>query len=116
MSTAAPWLQVAMEGIKNILAAGERLRDMPGSTNTNAYSIILESSGGLDLLENLQNHQSEDIASRAVEILSTYFEAATDDNDAAVPAIGGQGMYQFPASGMENSGSEAEASFNFGGV
>jgi importin subunit alpha-6/7 len=107
-----------MEGIKNILAAGERLRDMPGSANTNTFSVMLEDAGGLDLLENLQSHQSEDVSSRAVEILSTYFEAATDDNDAAVPAIGGQGMYQFPsgAGGMENSGSEAEASFNFGGV
>jgi importin subunit alpha-6/7 len=105
-----------MEGLKNILAAGERLRDMPGSANTNTYSVLLEDAGGLDLLENLQNHPSEDIASKAVEILSTYFEAATDDNEAAIPAIGGQGMYQFPASGMENSGSEAEASFNFGGV
>lgn len=108
--------QVALEGLKNILAAGEKHKDMPGSANTNAYSVLLEDAGGLDLLEGLQNHQSEEIASKAVDILSTYFEAATDDNDGAMPAVGQQGMYQFPQASMDDSQSGAEASFNFGGV
>ena len=104
---------MALEGLKNILAAGERLKDMPGSTNQNAYGIMLEEAGGLDLLENLQNHTSEEIAAKAVEILQTFFEAATDDNDGGMPAVGNAGMYDFM---KEESQSGGEASFNFGGV
>ena len=63
------WLQVALEGLKNILASGERLKDMPGSTNQNVYGVMLEEAGGLDLLENLQNHNVDEIANKALEIL-----------------------------------------------
>jgi importin subunit alpha-6/7 len=110
-------LQVALEGLKNILAAGEKQKDMPGSANTNTYGLILEEAGGLDLLESLQNHTQEEIANKAVDILSSYFEAATDDNETAAPGVGTQGMYDFAAYPMnDESHSGGEASFNFGGV
>ena len=110
-------LQVALEGLKNILGAGEKLKDMPGSDNTNAYGVLLEEAGGLDLLENLQNHTMEEIANKAVEVLQTYFEAASDDGEGG-PGVGEQGMYAFgeyQAMG-EDAQSGGEASFNFGGV
>lgn len=106
-------VQVALEGLKNILTAGERLKEMPGSTNQNAYGIMLEEAGGLDLLENLQNHTSEDIANKAIDILQSFFEAATDDNDGGMPNVGNQGMYDFM---KEESQSGGEASFNFRAV
>lgn len=66
--------QVALEGLKNILSAAEKLRALPGSNGENVYAAMLEDAGGLDLLENLQNHSSQEISSKAVEILSTFFE------------------------------------------
>ena len=68
------WLQVALEGLKNILSAAEKLRALPGSNGENVYAVMLEDAGGLDLLENLHNHSSDDVSSKAVEILSTLFE------------------------------------------
>lgn len=65
---------MALEGLKNILSAAEKLRALPGSNGENVYAVMLEDAGGLDLLENLQNHSSEDVSSKAVEILSTFFE------------------------------------------
>ena len=109
------WPQVALEGLKNILTAGERLKDMPGSSNQNQYGLLLEEAGGLDLLENLQNHTTEDIANKAVDILQSFFEAATDDNDQGMPAVGNAGMYNF-GEPMAKDDSGGEASFNFGGV
>ena len=119
---------MSLEGLKNILAAGERLKDMPGSKNQNVYGLMLEEAGGLDLLENLQNHTSNDIAEKALEILTTYFEATTDvEGEGGVPAVGNQGMYDFNAYGggppaglggmkTDDSQSGGEAAFNFGGV
>jgi importin subunit alpha-6/7 len=117
--SASAAVQVALEGLKNILSAGERLKEMPGSSSQNPYGLMLEEAGGLDLLENLQNHTTEDIAAKAVDILQSFFEAATDDNDAAMPAVGTAGMYDFGGGGAmqrDDSQTGAEASFNFGGL
>lgn len=110
-------MQVSLEGLKNVLEAGDRLKEMPGAASANPFGLLLEEAGGLDLLENLQNHTSEEVAAKAVEILQAYFEAATDDNDASMPAVGNAGMYAF-GEGMAKDDSQngGEASFNFGGL
>jgi hypothetical protein len=84
---------------------------MPGTASANPYSLIVEDAGALDLLEHLQDHQSEDISCKATEILSSYFEAASDDNGAVVPDLGQQGMYAFPAAARDMS--QAEGTFDF---
>lgn len=109
-------LQVALEGLKNILAAAEKLRSLPGSNGENVYAVILEDAGGLDLLENLQNHSSEEISTKAVEILSTFFEVLPEDEN-AVPVVDSAGMFNFAGQGMDTSGnSDGQTSFNFGGL
>ena len=84
---------MALEGLKNILSAAEKLRALPGSNGENVYAVMLEDAGGLDLLENLQNHSSEDVSSKAVEILSTFFEVRapsgrSTDTTVVTPNIG----------------------------
>lgn len=109
-------VQVALEGLKNILAAAEKLRSLPGSNGENVYAVILEDAGGLDLLENLQNHSSEEISTKAVEILSTFFEVLPEDEN-AVPVVDSAGMFNFAGQGMDTSGnSDGQTSFNFGGL
>jgi importin subunit alpha-6/7 len=109
-------VQVALEGLKNILAAAEKLRSMPGSSGENVYAIILEDAGGLDLLENLQNHSSEEISSKAVEILSTFFEVLPEDEN-SMPNVDQAGMFNFSGQGMDASNaSDVQTSFNFGGL
>eukprot|EP00892_Ulva_mutabilis_P006136 jgi/Ulvmu1/3895/UM018_0116.1 len=109
-------VQVALEGLKNILSAAEKLRSLPGSNGENVYAVILEDAGGLDLLENLQNHSSDEISAKAVEILSTFFEVLPEDEN-AVPVVDSAGMFNFTGQGMDTSGnSDGQTSFNFGGL
>lgn len=114
-------MQVALEGIKNILASAEKMRQLPGAQGENVYAIIFEDAGGLDLLESLQNHTSEDISVRAVEILSTFFEVVPEDEN-AMPNVDGAGMLNFGTAqggatgAVDPAGSGAAASFNFGGL
>lgn len=115
-------LQVALEGIKNILASAEKMRQLPGAQGENVYAIIFEDAGGLDLLEGLQNHNSEDISVRAVEILSTFFEVVPEDEN-AMPNVDGTGMLNFGAAPQSNAtgavdpaGAGGGAAFNFGGL
>jgi hypothetical protein len=77
------------------------------------YSIIFEDAGGLDLLESLQNHASEDISSRAVEILQTFFEVVPEDEN-AMPNVDSAGMLNFVHT--DPATSTGSAGFNFGGL
>jgi hypothetical protein len=114
-------LQVALEGIKNILASAEKMRQLPGAQGENVYAIIFEDAGGLDLLESLQNHNSDDISARAVEILSTFFEVVPEDEN-AIPNVDGAGMLNFGAAqgaapgAVDTAGSGGATAFNFGGL
>jgi importin subunit alpha-6/7 len=107
-------VQVALQGLKNILFAGATLKEIPGNTNTNPYAVLVEDAGGLDSLETLQDHQSEDISSKAIEILSSYFEAASDnEEDSFVPSLPPQGLYAFPAAERDMPLSQPEGTFDF---
>jgi hypothetical protein len=88
---------VALEGIRNILVAGQRLgAGKAGACTGNAYVYELESVGGLDELEALQNHSSQETCDKAVEILTTFFEVLEEENTAPQHLDAG-GNYAFPA-------------------
>lgn len=62
---------VALNGIENILRAGEAIiKDYGGQ---NMYSIQVEECFGLDKIEHLQEHENEEIYHKAYEIIETYF-------------------------------------------
>ena len=75
-------VMVALEGLKAILAAGVGGVDADMAHNglggydadSNPYALEVEKAGGLDAIENLQNHTSSDVQERAVHILTTFFE------------------------------------------
>ncbi|MES1910541.1 MAG: hypothetical protein MHM6MM_003118, partial [Cercozoa sp. M6MM] len=73
-------VQVALDGIENILAAGQRRAAKLGGTNS--YAEYVEKCGGLMKLHDLQEHQSELIYDRAVRILRTYFSSDTAEDEA----------------------------------
>ena len=58
-------LQVVLDGINNILKlAGEQM---------NSVTEVIESCGGLDKIESLQNHENVEIYKLAYEIIEQYF-------------------------------------------
>jgi HEAT repeat protein len=68
---------VALECIENILKAGDvGAKD----TGVNEYASRVEECGGLDKLEQLQNHEHNEINEKAVRILENYFSAEEDPN------------------------------------
>lgn len=72
-------INVALEGLANILRSGQELADQ--TDGVNRYADIVEQVGGLDYLENLQYHKSKEIYDKALEILDTYFGQEGEDED-----------------------------------
>ncbi|WKY15203.1 hypothetical protein Q1695_000585 [Nippostrongylus brasiliensis] len=81
-------IQVVLDGINNILK-------MAGA-GVEAICTQIEECGGLDKIEQLQNHDNEEIYKLTYEIIDTYFNSNSDDDIAA-----GQegGVVQQPAKG-----------------
>jgi len=67
-------LQVALEGIQNCLKWGKQF-NLNDESGTNKFVVELENKGGIDSLENLQNHPNHDIYEKALQILEGYFDA-----------------------------------------
>ncbi|KAH7655077.1 Importin subunit alpha protein [Dioscorea alata] len=70
-------VMVCMEGLESILKAGEAERNM-GTADVNPYAQMIEDAEGLDKIENLQNHDNNEIYERAVKILETYWSQEED--------------------------------------
>lgn len=75
-------INVALEAIDNILAAG--VPHASAHNGTNPYAQIIEECGGIDKLESLQRHDNQAIYQRAFDILKTYFDAVDATQDAEV--------------------------------
>uniref|UniRef100_A0A8B9KMP8 Importin subunit alpha-4-like n=1 Tax=Astyanax mexicanus TaxID=7994 RepID=A0A8B9KMP8_ASTMX len=71
-------VQVVLDGLKNILLmAGEQ---------ASTVSNIIEECGGLEKIENLQQHENEYIYKLAFEIIDQYFSGDDVSNNAGVSA------------------------------
>jgi HEAT repeat protein len=90
---------VALEGLENLLKEGDKdLKD----TGENEYANIIENCNGLDSIEELQNHQNNEIYEKAVNILETYFGAEADDQNTAPNVNSSMNAFNFesdPTSG-----------------
>jgi len=97
-------ITVALEGLENILKVGEK--DSKASNGVNQYANVIEEAEGLDKIEQLQNHQNNDIYEKAVKILETYFAAEEEDAAIAPNVDLTQNSYQF---GGDNAAVHKEA-------
>lgn len=90
-------VQVVLDGLQNILrmAAPEGLENV---------TTQIEECGGVDKIENLQNHENEEIYKLAYEIIIQYFR---DDTDQELEP--GHNQYEFDF----NPATESDAQFQF---
>ncbi len=71
-------LNTVLEGIENCLKWGKQF-NLVNEDGANRFAVELEEQGGLEKIENLQQHESSEVYEHAVRILETYFE--TDKNE-----------------------------------
>ncbi|TRY90802.1 hypothetical protein DNTS_028617 [Danionella cerebrum] len=77
-------VQVALNGLENILRLGEL--EMKRGGGINPYCALIEEAYGLDKLEFLQGHENQEIYQKAFDLIERYF--STDDEDPSLaPAV-----------------------------
>ena len=79
-------LAVALEGLENVLKAGQEHFTKAGVENK--FALVLENEGGLDLIEELQLHPNHQIYNRSLRILEEFFTPEEDQVLSAAPTAG----------------------------
>lgn len=88
-------IQVVLDGLNNMLK-------MAGSDHVHIATAI-EECGGLDRIENLQNHENVDIYKLAYDIIEQYF--SEDDDDVHLAPAATDGGFQFdPSTSIPSDG------------
>jgi len=72
-------IQVALDGLDNILKVGEMDKQAAGPGSVNQYALFVEEAGGMLTIHNLQQHDNLEIYKKAFNIMDKYFP---DDEDA----------------------------------
>uniref|UniRef100_A0A0A9GLG8 Importin subunit alpha n=1 Tax=Arundo donax TaxID=35708 RepID=A0A0A9GLG8_ARUDO len=75
---------MCLEGLENILQAGE-VGKKGQESGTNPYAQFILECGGLDKLEDLQDHDSDRIYNLAMKLLQSYWEEEVSDDDPDIP-------------------------------
>lgn len=102
-------VSVALEGLENILRVGQKEKDASGA-EYNEYSQTIEAVGGLDKIEQLQQHSNQDVYEKAVRILEVFFVIDEEEEiDGVVPENSGN-QFGFGVAAMPDGG------FNFDGA
>lgn len=104
-------IQVAMNGLENILKAGQAQAGQPGfEDGNNKYAVIVEECGGLDKIEYLQSHENPEIYQRAYNLIEKYF--GNDDTDTNINPVVDATNQQYQFNVAQNAESQ-QSSFNF---
>lgn len=75
---------IVLKGLDIILKCG---RTFFGEGSINPFTALVEESGGLKALEDLQGHSNSSVYGKALDLLETYFELEEDENDNLLRAI-----------------------------
>mmetsp|Transcript_2570 Transcript_2570/g.3748 ORF Transcript_2570/g.3748 Transcript_2570/m.3748 type:complete len:565 (-) Transcript_2570:210-1904(-) len=111
-------IMVSLEALEQVLAIGEKY--------DRAYDHIIDEHDGIDKLEKLQEHQSEDIFNKVVGIIDTFFGREDIEDENLAPEVDGNQFtfgipskqlfteQQSPSTFAMNDSSNAQPTFNFG--
>ncbi|PON69637.1 Importin subunit alpha [Parasponia andersonii] len=88
---------VCLEGLENILKVGESDKEMGLNGGVNIYAQAIDDCDGLDKIENLQNHDNNEIYEKAMKILERYWAEEDDDEQIQDNEDGSQQGFPFGA-------------------
>ncbi|XP_013138918.1 PREDICTED: importin subunit alpha-7 [Papilio polytes] len=80
-------VQVALNGLDNILKAGQQADQL------NPYATLIEECFGLDKIEFLQSHENLDIYQKSFEMIENYF--GSEGEDGRVAPVSSSDQYHF---------------------
>jgi importin subunit alpha-2 len=86
-------IQVALNGLENILKVGEA--DAKASGEVNRFAVSIEECYGLDKIEFLQSHENMEIYQKAFDMIEQYFGAEEEDNKVAPTVDPAAQQFQF---------------------
>ncbi len=87
-------IQVALDGLDNILKVGEQDKATAGLGAINQYAQYVEEAGGMITVHNLQQHDSLEIYKKAFHIMDKYFPDDEDvDAGVSVPTVDASGAF-----------------------
>jgi len=66
-------IQVALDGLDNILKVGEMDRVAGGPGTNNQFAQFVEEAGGMLTIHNLQQHDNLEVYKKAFNIMDKYF-------------------------------------------
>ncbi|XP_044726934.1 importin subunit alpha-3 isoform X2 [Chrysoperla carnea] len=87
-------IQVVLDGINNMLKMASSTTNSSGHNSVDQLATMIEECGGLDKIEQLQNHQNAEVYKLAYDIIELYFSEDVDDDPSLAPQSG-DGGYQF---------------------
>ncbi|KAK9382437.1 armadillo-type protein [Kockiozyma suomiensis] len=81
-------IQVALDGLENILKVGEQ--DKEQTNGINVYAVYIEEAGGMEKIHATQQNENEEIYMKAYNIIDKYFseEDIVEDADLAPQTAG----------------------------
>lgn len=102
-------IQVALDGLENILKVGELDRQAAGEgvDAINTYALFIEECGGMEKIHDCQSNANEEIYMKAYNIIEKYFSDEDEADDAPAQTQGPNGTFGFGANGGSQGG------FNF---
>ena len=94
-------IQVALDGLSNILEVGEMDKASTGPGAANRYATRVEESGGMIMIRNLESHDDGDIYERAYNIVDKYFPYSEEEVDAGTDPTNADAAGGFTVSPQE---------------
>lgn len=94
------FLETLLDGFEKVLQCGEQLKKNSGSINR--YADYVEEAGGMEKIEQLQNHANNTIYEKANKIIVNYFSGESEAEDVSVaPQVNTQtGTFSFGLSSI----------------
>lgn len=86
-------IQVALDGLDNILKIGEADKAAAGPGAVNQYALFVEEAGGMITIHNLQQHDNLEIYKKAFNIMDKYFPDEEEDAAISAPNVDASGNF-----------------------